>query len=226
MKGIKLPATLRWAMVNCLLIWTAMSLYRAFLLGIFHGKVVYKISVLLQGMLIDGGVVCYLLALFMLLSLYPPLHPYKTKSGKAFGYFYFIFWMMIISLSFSMDIIFIKAIQYRVYGSKLVHLLSDEIEAGLFFRSITLMPVVVVSILVVWVWILVIRWLHSYLGRMKRIHNKTKKITWQGGIIIGGSVMAIITIVFALQLTPSDLDIKDVPFKAFTTNPLLNIFFV
>lgn len=226
MKGIKLPSTLRWAMVNCLLLWIAMSLYRGFMVGIFHGKIFSKLSVIFQGMLIDAGVVAYFLALFVLLSFYTPFHPYKTKTGKAFGYIYFTFWMLFISVAFAMDLIFLKAVQFRAYGSKVVHLLSDEIEAEAFFRSVSLMPVVLITVLIVWIWALLIRWLHGYLGRMSRIHTKSKRLTWQGGVIIAGSLIAIITIVSALQITPQDLDIKTVPEKAFTTNPLLNLFFV
>lgn len=226
MKGIKLPSTLRWAVVNCLLIWIAMSLYRGFLLGVFHGKIFSKLSVLFQGMLIDAGLVCYLLVLFILLTLYSPLHPYKTKTGKAFGYIYFTFWMVLISIAFAMDIIFLKAIQYRAYGSKLAHLLTDQIEAEAFLRTISLLPLVLVSVLIVWVWALLIRWLHGYLGRMARIHNKSIRHNYQGAVIIGGSLVVIITIIATLPLTPSDLNIKAVPWKAFTTNPLLNLFFV
>jgi hypothetical protein len=225
MKRLKLPASIRWAFANCLLIWTAMTLYRGALVVVFGGSFFAKTSAFFSGMLVDAGVISFVLLIFVLMSLNPMMHPYKSKTGKAFGYLYFIFWALFIGLAYALDVAFLKAIHFRVYGSKILNLASDEEQADIFFKHISVFPLLLALMMIVWVWGILIRWLHGYLGKMARTHSKTKRLSWQAGVILACSVIAVISFSYAFPLNFNDLDLKAFPVKAIASNPVLNFFF-
>jgi hypothetical protein len=226
MKGIKLPATIRWAITNCLLLWLSMSLYRGFLLGLFlHGSA-SEILALFSGMVIDAGVLAFILVFYILLSLLLSLHPFKSRNGKLFGLVYFIFWGLVVALSYALDLVFIKAIQYRVYGSKILETFEDPYKTEVFFKNMSLIPMMFGIFFLLWIWGIIIVKLHSYIGRLSRVQSKSKRNTWNVGVIVAGIVLSIIAFSQYYGVKCSDLNLELKPVEALRINPVLSFFFV
>jgi hypothetical protein len=91
-------------------------------------------------MLIDAGVVSFILFLYILIGFIPLFHPFKHKSGKVFGNIYFISWGLAILGTYFMDILFVMSIQYRVYGSKLPAILANSGQKKIFLSQIAIIP--------------------------------------------------------------------------------------
>lgn len=222
----KLPATLRWAVINCLLIWLTMSLYRGFLLALFLKGNPSEYLALLSGMPADAGVMALILVFYLLLSFFPSLHPFKSKRGKFFGYFYFIFSGMLIAFAYALDLIFVKAIHYRMYGTKVLEIFENPNETEVFFKNISLTPLILIIGFLLWIWAIIIVKLHGYISHLSRVQSKTKRITWQGWTIIVCTFLAGFALIQGNAIKPSELNLKAAPYYALRSNPVLSFLLV
>jgi hypothetical protein len=226
MKRIKLPATVRWAVANCLLIWFAMSLYRGFLLAIFLKGNPSEYLALLSGMVGDAGVISLMLFFYLVLSFLPSLHPFKSKKGKIFGYAYFIIWGMLIAFAFALDLIFVNTVQYRVYGTKALEIFDNPAETEVFFQNLSLPPLLLVTLMLLWIWGILIVKLHYYISRLSRVQGKKKRITIQGWVIIMTILIAGFAFFQSRNITSSNLNMKSAPYYALRANPVLTLIMV
>jgi hypothetical protein len=226
MKRFKLPATLRWAVINCLLIWLTMSLYRGFLLALFLKGNPSEFLALLSGMPADAGVMALILIFYILISFFPALHPFKSKRGKFFGYFYFIFSGMLIAIAYALDLIFVKVIHYRMYGSKVLEIFENPNETEVFFKNVTLTPLILIIGLLLWIWAIIIVKLHGYISHLSRVQSKTKRITWQAWTIAVCILLAGFALIQGNALTPSNLNMKAAPYYALRSNPVLSFLLI
>ncbi len=226
MEGIKLPATIRWAVINCLLLWVAMSLYRGFLLGIFLSGNATEWLGFFNGMITDAGLLAVILVLYVLLTFSPNLHPFKSKKGKIFGLVYFIVWGFLIAVAYVLDLLFVKTVHYRMYGSKMLKIFEDPYETELFFSNISMGPLVVAFFLLLWTWGILILRIHRYISRLTRVQSKAKRITWQGWILITGTLLGSYTVVQGNRVQPTELNLKAAPFLSLRSNPVLCFFLV
>lgn len=221
-----MPATIRWALTNCLLLWISMSLYRGLLLGVFLNGNPSEFLALLSGMLIDAGVLCLILVFYILLSINPVFHPFKTKKGKIYGYLYFVFWGLVIALIYLFDLIFVKATHYRMFGSRVITVIEDPYKSELFFKNISTTPIIFLVLVLIGSWLLIIMYLHSYVRSLSSVHSKTKRIKWQTWIITMGTILAIFAFSKGNKVKPTDLNLKLKPVEALRTNPVISLFFV
>jgi hypothetical protein len=178
MPFLKMPAALRWMWVLCFLLLMMMTVYRIFLLSIFSISSTPKISILLSGLLRDAGVAAFVGLLFMVLSFFRPLHPYRSKKGMLFSFGYFSLVLFLILAIYALDLVSIKTFGQRLSGSKINSLIAGNPRIGAFIGNFPLLAFLVGVVLSGWLWWWILDKLHIGLGMLDRALNKTERIAW------------------------------------------------
>lgn len=225
MRFFKLPATLRWVLVNCMLLWIMMTVYRMVLTSLLTDGVISNLLVIGQGALLDFGVIAIPGILYTLCSLIPYLHPYKSRRGILFGLIFFCFFGFVFAIVYGLDLLCIKMLSSRISGKTLQAIMENPTTSMAFRKGIPYMALITGVTLLVWVWWLLIEWLHKTLGAFVRAEEKSLRLFWQSLVLLVfclGFLKAAAYTDFlpdAAILTNSNLQM------ALTANPVLTLLF-
>jgi hypothetical protein len=113
-----------------------------------------------------------------------------------------------------------------VYGSKILEIFEDPYETEVFFKNMSLIPMMLGMSLLLWIWGIIIVKLHSYIGRLSRVQSKSKRNTWKVGVIVAGTLLSLIAFSQYYGVKFSDLNLELKPVEALRINPVLSFFFV
>jgi hypothetical protein len=225
MRFFKLPATLRLGLVNCLLIWVMMSVYRLVLMSLLTENVFKHLDVLWKGLLLDFGAISIPGSLFILFSYIPALHPYKSKKGMYFGLIFFSFFGMLFALIYGLDLVFIKILSSRISGETIGLVLSSPDTAKAFRKNVPYFALTTGVTLLVWVWWILIDWLYKALGAFARAEEKIVRLFWQSFCLL----VFLIGIIKAGEYTsvlPNDAIFTNESLKeSLSVNPVITLIF-
>lgn len=180
MQYLKLPAALRWAWVNCLILLLMMTAYRLFLVAIFPTISTSKLTIAFSGIVYDAGVVAFIGTVFMLLTWITPFHPYKSRKGVWFSFGYFSLSVFLLGIFYVLDLVSIKTFGQRLSGSKIISLFQGNPRKGSFFGNFPILAIITGFTLFLWLWWLLIEWLHMKLGMLTRAEEKSVRLLWYG----------------------------------------------
>lgn len=202
-----------------------MTVYRLLLITIFSLSATPKVAITLSGIGRDAGVVAFVGLLFMALTFFPPFHPYKSRKGIWFSFGYFAFFALLLTLIFALDLVSIKTFGQRLNGTKFISLFQGNPRTGSFIGNFPIMPFIIGTTLLIWLWWMVIEWLHTWLGMFSRADEKVVRFFWQGLTV----VIYITLIMLSISLT-TGLDIKELSIgrsleTALKVNPVLTLLF-
>jgi hypothetical protein len=181
---LKMPAALRWLWVICILLLLMMTSYRVFLVLIFSISSSPKMSIIWSGILYDTGVIALIGFLFFVLSFSKKLHPYRSKNGLQFSLVYFSVSLFLILFFYSLDLVSIKTFGQRLSGTKFLSLFKGNPRRIDFLANFPVLAFVVGATLSIWVWWLLIKFLHLRLGIMDRAIRKTQRFGWHSATLI------------------------------------------
>ena len=225
MRFLKLPATLRWSLVNFLIIWIMMSVYRVILVSLVTDGVASQILSLIKGIWADFGAVSLVGLPFILLSQIRAFHPYKSRIGRYFGLLYFVVISLLFSLVYGLDLVFIKVLSTRISGETFGAISDNPALGKAFRRNIPYFALFTAVTLLVWVWWLIIEWLYKRLGIIGRADEKVVRLFWQSLFILLFFIGAINNVETTRNLGDSAINTDGNIKGAFAFNPVLTLLF-
>lgn len=186
-----------------------MQLYRAVLIGLFNNGWTFtqEAHIFFTGLAYDTCLVVALGALAMLIGLMPGLHPYKNRSGKRAILVYFsIVGVMLIAFNM-IDVAFLSIFDRRPIATDLNDVFGDTEAANKFWKQFPLLPAVAVLTGIVWVWWMVLRYLHGLMAVKASERDAFARRFWQ---ISNGALSIVLVTIFIWH-------VKMVPEKGSTT---------
>lgn len=223
MQFLKLPAGLRWSWVNCLIILIMMTVYRIILVTIFSVGSTPKLYIITKGIANDAGVAALVGLVFMGLTLVPQLHPYRSTRGMHFSFLYFSSAAFMLAVVFALDLVFIKTFGQRIFGVKFLTLFSGNPRSRLFATTFPYIPFIVGTTLMLWLWWLLVKWLHTFLGVFERAEVKMVRFTWYGLSLVIFVLLIWNSFTSVKNLKPHDLRIGTAPTTALQVNPVVTL---
>lgn len=194
MTKIKVPSSLRWIWVACLIMLVNMQLYRAVLISLFNNGWTFteEAHVFFVGLGYDTCLVALIGALAMLLGLLPGKHPYKNRSGKRAILVYFSC-IGALLIAFNMiDLAFLSFFDRRPVSTDLNDVFGDTDIADKFWKQFPIWPAVAVLTGIVWAWWMILRYLHGQMAVKASDRDAIGRRFWQITNGIAGLLLAIL----------------------------------
>ncbi len=225
MRFLKLPATLRWGLVNCLLLWVMMTVYRLVLTSLLTEGVEFNFDVIGHGILLDFGAISIPGVLYILCSFIPNLHPYKSKRGMLFGFIFFCFFGFLFAIVYGLDLVCIKMFSSRISGLTFMGIMENPAASKAFRKNIPYLALVTGVSMLVWIWWLVIEWLHRTLGVIVRAEEKILRLFWQSLALLVFCLGFLKSGVYTDFLPDNSILTNENLKAALTANPVLTLLF-
>ena len=225
MQFFRLPAGLRWTWANFLVIFLVMTLYRLIMVKIFALNSTPVFSVIAKGLVMDLGAISIFALIFLFATWFNKVHPYKSQRGMYISVGYFMLVAFLMALIYGLDLVFMKTFGQRLFGTKFFALFQGHPKAGAFRGNFPFFPFIVATLLMLWVWWLLIVWLYNFLGSMDRAERTAIRYSWQAIAVVIHLAFIFISIAMVSGFLPKDLSIGKAPATALADNPVLSLFF-
>lgn len=203
MTKFKIPSSLRWIWVACLILLVNMQLYRAVLISLFNNGWTFteEASVFFTGLGYDTCLVFFFSSLGMLLGLTPGLHPYKHRAGKRAMLIYFaLVGAILIGLNM-VDLAFLSYFERRPTSKDLDDIFGDTQTASIFWKQFPGLPAMFVLLAITWAWWMVLRYLHGFMAVKASDRDAIGRKFWQ--ISNGALGIALFTIfIWHIKMVP------------------------
>jgi hypothetical protein len=138
---------------------------------------------------------------------------------------YFLFVALFLALVYGLDLVFMKTFGQRIFGAKFFALFQGHPKAGAFRQNFPLLPFMVATILMLWIWWLLIDWLYNFLGSMDRAERTVYRRSWQAIAITLHLGLIFLAIAMISGYVPRQLSVAKSQATALADNPVISLFF-